>query len=332
MVLRVCLTSLLVGGASLSAGSAHADSSDEAGRHFEAGVQAFEEQRLGDAAGEFERAYELKPNWQVLYNLGSVYAALGRPVEAADAFERYLEQGVGSIAEDRKREVEAELARQRAKTGQLEITVNEPGAEVRVDTRVVGRSPLSLPVRVSSGSHVVDLLLDGRKPERREIVVSSQEHARVDVTLVPIVARRPSQPSPAVSPPAAPVRISQTAGTEPETASTGTGQRIAAYAVGGLGLVGVGVGIGIIAGGQSKHLDAVDLANAGHRSAAESLESDSDHQKTLGYATTGIGGALVLGGVVLLLSAPNGAPARVASHISPWVSASSRGFAVTGVF
>jgi hypothetical protein len=305
--------------------TAHADVKQaDARNHFDAGTLAFDQARFADAALEFEQAYALEPAWQVLYNLGAVYAALGRSAEAAAAFELYLEQGVGSIGADRGREVESELARQRAKTGELEITVSDSGAELRVDNRLVGRSPLPRPIRLSAGSHTVDAVLERRTSEHREVIVRAGDHARLSVTLVPTLAPQGSQPRPlmAAAVPAAVVH---------EDSSSGTAQRIASYAIGGLGLVGVGVGVAVVASGQSKHLDAVDLANAGDRPAAVRLESDANHQKTLGYATAAISGAVVLAGIVLLLSAPSSS-AHAALHVSSWASLSSAGLVATGVF
>jgi hypothetical protein len=90
------------------------------GSHFDAGVHAFEEHRFAESADEFERAYAMEPAWQVLYNLGTVYVILGRPVDAVRAFEGYLHQNDGTASPTRIQEVEAELVRERAKVATLE--------------------------------------------------------------------------------------------------------------------------------------------------------------------------------------------------------------------
>lgn len=326
MALRVCVSASLLAGLCLESAPARADASEEAGQHFEAGVRAFDEQRFGDAASEFERAYDLKPAWQVLYNLGSVYAALGRPVAAVAAFERYREQGGTSVPEARRKEVDAELVRQRAKIALLDITVNAPRAEVRVDAEAVGRSPLSLPVRVAGGTHTVEVFLDGRKPERRDVTVLPQQRIHLDFALVPIVAPAPAAPAPRPSTPPSAKEP------PPAVSDTGSGQRIAAYAIGGAGLIGVGIGVVFAVMGQNEHLDAVTTANAGDRPKAESMESDANREKTIGYATLGASGAAALGGIILLMTAPSATVTRAASHLSPWVSPSSGGFSIEGAF
>src|SRR4051812_27015782 len=74
-----------------AAGAAPADAAKaEARERFDRGLGLFEKGENAAALAEFKRAYELIPNPVVLYNMGLVYAAMNRPVEAADALERYL--------------------------------------------------------------------------------------------------------------------------------------------------------------------------------------------------------------------------------------------------
>ena len=42
---------------------------------------------------QFERAYELKPNYKVLYNIGQTYFQLREYVEARDSMTRYVKEG-----------------------------------------------------------------------------------------------------------------------------------------------------------------------------------------------------------------------------------------------
>jgi tetratricopeptide (TPR) repeat protein len=285
--------------------------SPQAALHFEAGVRAFEEQRFADAASEFERSYQIQPAFEVLYNLGIVYAALGRPIEAVDAFERHLEQGGAAISRERHAEVERELDRQRAKLAQLDITVSEPGAELQLDAHVLGQAPFQRTFAVASGKHVVEVSLTGFQPQRTELNLSPGQTLRLAPTLVRVPARRVTMA------PAAPSRI-------------GLGQRIAGYVLGGAGLGTTVAGIVLVAKGQKQHFDAVDKANAGDRPEAEALESSADHKKLIGWTVTGIGGAALLGGIVLLWTAPNIAAPRASAHVFPWAAASSGGLVVEG--
>lgn len=330
MLSRVCVPPVLVGTLYFTEPAARADPRDDAAMHFNAGVRAFEERRFADAALEFESAYGLSPAWVVLYNLGSVYAALGRPVDSVDAFERYLADGGSKIDDVRRREVETEIARQRAKIAVVELSVNAAKAEIRVDSRLAGYSPLPQPLRLTEGAHVVEVRLEGGSPERRELVLRGGQ--RTVLTFALFAERAPAPVRARAVEPAPPPSAPAPATSHVVTSSNGTAQRIVGYSVGGLGLVGVGVGIAICAKGQSKHLDAVDVANAGDRPRAEAMESAAEHQKNLGYATIGIGGAAVLGGLVLLVTAPSGTSTHSVSAPVFWASPSAGGLGWKGTW
>src|ERR1700735_3447655 len=62
----------------------------EARDRFDRGLKLFNDGDNPGALAEFKRAYELIPNPLVLYNIGLVYAAMGRRVEAVDALDKVL--------------------------------------------------------------------------------------------------------------------------------------------------------------------------------------------------------------------------------------------------
>ena len=80
----------LVPGARTVMATDDAQARAEARERFDRGLRLFEEGDNGGALAEFKRAHELVPNPLVLFNIGLVYAALGRPVEATDALDRVL--------------------------------------------------------------------------------------------------------------------------------------------------------------------------------------------------------------------------------------------------
>ena len=316
---RSFLPSLLIGSISLRAPVVRAEEHRDAGQHFEEGVRAFEQQRFADAAREFEDAYRIQPTWQVLYNLGSVYSALGRPVEAVRAFERYLRDGGEQLDPERRRAVDAELGRQRAKIAVLHVSVNESDAEVRVDVKTVGQWPHVGPIELAEGAHLVEVALEGCAPQRREVQLQGGQQVSAVFTLV------------CVPPPmAAPAPSTSSASRQPSP-SVGTAQRVVGYSMGGLGLGGLGAGIVVLAQSQSLHLEAVDKANAGDRPKAEDMESDAQQRRAIGLATVGIGGVLVLGGLIVLVTAPTSS-ARTALGISSWATTSSQGITWKGTW
>jgi hypothetical protein len=162
------------------------ESTIEARRRFARGLELVDEGAYSQAVTEFERAYRLKPNFVVLYNIGIAQAATGNAVSAVDTLERYLSEGGARIPEVRRREVEAELARQRARIAVLEIEVLPAGATVKIDGIDAGTSPLASPVRVGIGRHVVSASGPGLSPAESSIIVAGEEHGLVNLQLTAV--------------------------------------------------------------------------------------------------------------------------------------------------
>ena len=83
----------------------------EAPAHFRRGVELYEEADFATALIEIKRAYELFPNYKVLYNIAQSHYQMQNYALALQNFERYLAEGGTSIAEERKNEVTRELER-----------------------------------------------------------------------------------------------------------------------------------------------------------------------------------------------------------------------------
>jgi hypothetical protein len=82
--------------AAMSAGTAHAQDErspiEVARAHMEQGQAYYLQGRFGEAATEFEAAYEAQPFSAFLYNAGVAYENAGQPGRALDYFRLYLER------------------------------------------------------------------------------------------------------------------------------------------------------------------------------------------------------------------------------------------------
>jgi hypothetical protein len=113
-----------------------------------------------------------------------VNAALGRAVEAADAYDQYLKQGGSSVGAERRQEVRAELDRQLARIGTIAVHTSPEGADVRIDGKLVGKTPLAAPPRVNEGRHTVEAILVGYVPQARDVDVVGRSSAALELALV----------------------------------------------------------------------------------------------------------------------------------------------------
>ncbi|MDB4972774.1 MAG: Outer rane vitamin receptor BtuB [Myxococcaceae bacterium] len=77
---------------------ATADERTDARREFRSGMQAVAEGRYDEGVERLQRAYDLLPHPNVLYNIGLAHMYAGRPEDALEYFERYKEIAPASDA------------------------------------------------------------------------------------------------------------------------------------------------------------------------------------------------------------------------------------------
>src|SRR5688500_942983 len=142
----------------------------EARERFDRGLARSAEGDFAGALAELERAQALMPNEVVQFNIGLVYAALKRPVEAVATLDRVL-AAPGQLAADRIAHARAVRDEQAARIAELPITSNVP-ALIEIDGVQIGQTPLTAPLRVASGTRHVALLASGYIPARRELVLA----------------------------------------------------------------------------------------------------------------------------------------------------------------
>lgn len=157
----------------------------EARERFRRGTELYEGGLYEAALSEFQRAYELSPAYEVLFNIGQVHAQLAHFPEAVTTFEQYLSEGGGRVPAAARAEVERELERLRHIVGRIRVDVTNPeGAVIYLDRTEVGHAPLDAPLAVNSGQHVIEVRAEGFLPFSRDISVAGGTIIDVRVTLV----------------------------------------------------------------------------------------------------------------------------------------------------
>jgi hypothetical protein len=155
----------------------------DARQRFDQGVRLFEKGENAAALAEFKRAYDLIPNLLVLYNIGLVYAAMDRPVEAVDALDKVLD-GASGLAPAQAQKARQVRADQAARIAEVMVLTDKP-AVIEVDGVEVGRTPLERPLRFASGAHVLSALAPGCLPARREITLAGRTTQTLTLALLP---------------------------------------------------------------------------------------------------------------------------------------------------
>jgi len=155
-----------------------------AGTRFRRGVEFYANGDYRAALIEFQRAYEVAPNYRVLFNLGQASFQLHDYAEAKISFEQYLEEGGDEISEDRRTEVALELETLSQYISTLDVVVNIEGAEILVDGQVVGVSPLDRPAVLSVGRREIVVSLEGYGPVTRVVDLAGGEDASLEIELL----------------------------------------------------------------------------------------------------------------------------------------------------
>jgi tetratricopeptide (TPR) repeat protein len=165
-------------GAAAEGGDA-TSSTESARAHFRLGVDFFRERNFRAALIEFQRAYADAPHYKLLYNLGQASLELQEYAGAIDYFSAYLKEGGDEVVSERRNEVEQAIRYLESRLARVTITSNRKGAEVYVDDTLVGRIPLTEPLRVGAGRHKFTAVREGSQPVERMVDVAAQEEREI---------------------------------------------------------------------------------------------------------------------------------------------------------
>ena len=155
----------------------------EAKQRFDRGLDLYSEGEYPLALIEFTRAYELVPNYRVLYNIAQVGIQLGQYANARRALEEYVQKGGDTLSADRRAGVTRDLEMLERRTAFIEIKVNVVGAEVLVDDVVVGKSPLSPSLLVDAGVHRISVRHSGYQLRVSRVTLAGGDRQALALTL-----------------------------------------------------------------------------------------------------------------------------------------------------
>lgn len=158
---------------------------EEAKQRFDRGFELYDEGEYPLALIEFSRAYELVPNYRVLYNIGQVCIQLGQYANARRALEEYREKGGEELSRDRREAIEKDLQMLELRTAFLLITTNVEGAEVLLDDVSVGKTPLEPALLVDAGVHRISVRRQGYQPRSARVTLAGGDEQTLALNLEP---------------------------------------------------------------------------------------------------------------------------------------------------
>jgi serine/threonine-protein kinase len=268
---------------------------------FEEGLRLFDAGRYPDACEKFAVSQRLDAAASTLLNLARCYERAGR---TASAWVTYGEAAAQAHREaDPRRE---QFARERVadsakRLSRLSIAVPTApnGVVVKRDGSPVDRAEWGVAVPVDPGPHVVEASAPSKRAWRTTVdVAKSPSTATVEVPKLPD----------AVGPDAnAPVVETHQAPAPPDR---GGGQRIAGIAAVSVGVIGLGVGT--FMGLRASSLLSDSKSHCPQENACDAtgvgLNHDAGHAADIATVAFIAGGAALVVGAVLWLTAPRAAP------------------------
>jgi hypothetical protein len=289
------------------------------------------EKKYAEACPKFAESNRLDRGAGTLIHLADCYE---KNKQTASAWATYKE--AASAAQALGRADWQKLATQRSnalepKLAKLTIKVSDPvdKLEVTKDGAPYAQASWGVALPVDVGSHTVEASAPGYKPFQT-IVSVSKDGEKLDVVVpkleaAPKAAAEAPKPETAKPPP-------------PKEEEDGSGQRAVGFIVAGVGVAGLAVGgvTGLMAIGKNNEAKE-KCPNEGACASQEGVDAN-DGARSLGLVSTiafGAGAALVVGGAVLIFTAPKGANANKESarvRVTPSVGANGGGLVLGGSF
>jgi len=179
------LLAMLVLALSLAATPARAsdNASREAAKHFQRGVDLYNDGDFRGALVEFKKAYSVWPRANVLYDIGQTEYQLLDYASALKTMERYLAETGPNAAH--RQEVESTVEVLRGRVGRIILTTDGGACDVLVDDQPAGTTPLDAPLLVSVGPRKVAVHCAGDRAAIKRLEVAAGESVRVELKVPP---------------------------------------------------------------------------------------------------------------------------------------------------
>ena len=280
--------------------------------------------RLDEACARYSESYALDPQLGALLHVADCNERIHKYATAWKAFEE------GRRIALEKKDERAEVARERAdallpRLSYVRIVARDPkgATEVRLDGKAIDASTLADKIPVDGGSHAVVAILSNG--EHWETSATVDGAGSVQTIEIPAPEVTPARAEPSAAAPAPP-------GADSGTSGGASVQTIGGWAAIGLGAVSLGLSGYFFASKASKAGEADDLQRSFQETCAgdglpvlvavapqctpgssyeqqtnadlNRLEDEQRTARTAGLVTAIAGGALVTGGVLLLLTRP----------------------------
>jgi hypothetical protein len=187
--ISLCLAVSLIAGSTTAIAQPAAPPAAGATQSIADGDKATRAKDYATALTSYQAAQQATPSARAEMGVADALYNLGRLGEAYDTYNDVQQTYGAKLGAVEKGLVGKRLKELATKTGYLSIRVSEAGAEVDVDTKMLGTSPVPVLVRVATGTHAVHIAKAGFAPFDGNAEVAADGKAVVDATLAPLATQ-----------------------------------------------------------------------------------------------------------------------------------------------
>jgi hypothetical protein len=311
--------------------------------------QLMKANKFGLACPKLEESLRLDYGIGTEFNLADCHEKVGK---IASAWSGFL--SVASAAHTAHQTDREKVARDRAKALEprlpkltIEVPPGAPaGLEVKRDGVVVGQAGWNTAVPVDPGAHDITATAPGKIAWHGNLSIAEQKTAKITVprledqpvAAAPVAGATTATKTVAPPPGEATSTTTITSFPEPIVENRGQTQRTIGWIVGGVGVASLGVGAGFGINSLAQRARANDHCNSNNICDAQGVKA-RDSAITSGDVstiTTIAGAGALLGGIVLVLTAPK-TPSREKAtvtgsiHAVPQVATNGAGLSIQGI-
>jgi hypothetical protein len=302
-----------------SASAQAAPTAQQAEKRYEAGIKYVQADKWAEALEEFRQAYEASAQLKYLAALIKAEIATGQNVKATTHLVAMLRRR-DELDPNTLAQAEEKLAELLKKVGAARIQVNVDGAEVLVDGKVVGTSPIADEVFMEPGRRTFQARKAGVGTAEESVDVAAGSKSAVTLGL-----KKAEAPGPG------PVGAGKEGGGGPNKAVVYAGVAVASA----LAVVGVGTAIGAAVAEQKRDGDW-DQANCTKASTFECYSNfDEQENKRVLLGNTAVWtfiGATAVGAGTLVYALTAKKPEKTPDKQAVCVELTVSGFRVRGTF
>jgi len=176
-----------------------ANATEKARASFHHGVQLYGEGSFEAALAEFRKAYQITPNYRLLYNIAQTYFDLHDYVSSSKNLKQYVQESGNDLTATRRAEVSELNQKLEERIAYVAVVCNVEGADIQVDDISVGVSPLASTVAVNAGPRRISAVKPGYTMATRMVTVVGREKAKVEVDIAELALARANDRSSAGS-------------------------------------------------------------------------------------------------------------------------------------